>query len=129
MSKSFPSRDWNDWSPITINVNLPLLGTVSSKEHPGLYQCRWKYRPLNGKMVPMQVILKRFDQVDNYPHLTVDFDESTGVIIHFHASELENGQGPKISYGKRDVEQLMRLLVPMFIHMSTNDALTILDAE
>ena len=127
MSKYFPSDDRDDWSPITINGNLPLLGMVSSNAHPGLYQCRWKYKRVNGKIVPMQVILRRFDQVDNYPHLTIDFDASTGVIIHFHASELVNGQ--KISYGKRDIEPLMRLLVPMFIRMSTNDALTILDAE
>jgi len=127
MARYFPSNDWNDWSPITLNANLPLLGTVSSKEHPGLYQCRWKYRPVNGKMVPMQVILKRFAQVNNYPHLTVDFDESTGVITKFHTSEWENAQ--KISYGSEEIIKLIMLLQPIFGNMSTNDALTILDAE
>lgn len=127
MSKYFPSDDWNDWSQISINTNLPLLGMVSSTDHPGLYQCRWKYKRVNGKIVPMQVILRRFDQVNRYPHITIDFDATTGVILEFHASEYENGQ--KISYGSEEILKLIMLLQPIFGTMSTNDALAILDSE
>lgn len=128
MSKYFPSDDRDDWSLITINGNLPLLGMVSSKDHPGLYQCRWKYKRVNGKIVPMQVILRRFDQVNRYPHLTIDFDASTGVILKFHASEYVN-EDQKIGYGSEEIIKLIMLLQPIFGNMSTNDALTILDAE
>lgn len=127
MSKSFPKQNWNDFSPISINANYPFLGMVSSTDHPGLYQCRWQYKTVNGKIVPMQVILKRFDQVENYPHLTIEFDATTGVILKFHVSEYENSQ--KVSYGSEDILKLIMLLQPIFGNMSTNDALAILDSE
>lgn len=127
MSRSFPETNWNDFSPISINANYPFLEMVSSTDHPGLYQCRWKYRLVNGTRVPMQVILKRFDQVNNYPHLTIDFDETTGVILEFHVSGYVNGQ--KISYGLKEINELIRLLPSMFTILSTNDALAILDSE
>ena len=75
----------------------------------------------------MQVILRRFDQVNRYPHLTIDFDATTGVILKFHASEYENEQ--KFSYGSEEILKLIMLLQPIFGNMSTNDALAILDSE
>jgi hypothetical protein len=131
MSKYFPDqKDRDAWSPISINANLPLLGMVSSTDHPGLYQCRYKYKQVNGKKVPLQVILKRFDQVNRYPHLTIDFDATTGVILKFHASDDEYDENNKrISYGSEELIKLIMILQPMFGSMSTNDALAILDSE
>lgn len=127
MSKSFPGKNWNDFSPITINANYPFLEKVSSTAHPGLYQCRWQYKTVNGKIVPMKVILKRFDQVENYPHLNIEFDGTGEVILEFHVSGFVEGK--KISYGSKEIKELIRLLPSMFTILSTNDALAILDSE
>lgn len=130
MSRSFPGRNWNDFSPISINANYPFLEKVSSTAHPGLYQCRWQYKTVNGKIVPMQVILKRFDQVENYPHLTIEFDGTGEVILEFHYSFGERDEnGDKIAYGSKEIKELIRLLPSMFTILSTNDALAILDSE
>lgn len=131
MSTYFPSqKDQDKWSPISFNGNFPMLEMVSSTDHPGLYQCRWKYKRVNHKIIPLQVILKRFDQVNKYPHLTIDFDGTTEVILRFHYSFDEYDEnGKRIAYGSEEINELIRLLPSMFTILSTNDALAILDSE